>query len=195
MLASPSAPKGARCGAGVAAFAAGTPCSGSKGKVKCLHSPHLSFTFFAAAAIFRPTRHVANCRTRPTPLPLGGLCWPPCGRLGPALVASSPRCGQARTRPADTRCYVKNITSYVKKITSYVKFFTEHLISTGRRAVKAGRGPIKKGCRGRNLPRRGRFLPRRGKFFPRRLVDASCALPGTGGMVRKGRGRVNPFHG
>ena len=25
--------------------------------------------------------------------------------------------------------------------------------------------------------------------------DTSCALLGTGGMVRKGRGRVNPFHG
>ena len=144
MLTPPSAPKGAGCGAGVAAFAAGTPCSGSKGKVKCLHSPHLSFTFFAAAAIFRPTRHVANCRTWPTPLPLGGLCWPPCGRLGPALAASSPRCGQARTRPADTRCYVKNITSYVKKNHVVRKIFYVASIFDGAAGRESGARADKK---------------------------------------------------
>ena len=75
------------------------------------------------------------------------------------------------------------------------KIFYVASIFDGAAGRENGARADKKRCRGRNLPWRGRFLPRRGKFFPRRLVDSSCALPGTDGMVRKGRGRVNPFHG
>ena len=144
MLTPPSAPKGAGCGAGVAAFAAGTPCSGSKGKVKCLHSPHLSFTFFAAAAIFRPTRHVANCRTRPTPLPLGGLCLPPCGRLGPALAASSPRCGQASTLPCRHEMLRKKYHVVRKKYHVVRKIFYVASIFDGAAGRESGARADKK---------------------------------------------------